>query len=154
MKTYSATPSDIDRKWILVDADGIVLGRLASLVATRLRGKHKPMYTPSIDCGDHVVVVNAAKVRLTGAKRMNKTYYRHTGYPGGIRAVTAGQILDGAHPERVFQKAVERMIPRTPLGRQQMRKLKVYPGPDHPHDAQKPEALDVASLNPKNVRGR
>lgn len=154
MKTYSATPADVDRKWLLIDAEGVVLGRLASLVAMRLRGKHKPMYTPNIDCGDNIVVVNAAKVRLTGAKRNDKTYYRHTGYPGGIRATTAGKILDGAHPERVFLKAVERMIPRTPMGRQQMRKLKIYPGPDHPHEAQKPEVLDVVSLNPKNVRGR
>ena len=154
MKTYSATPSDVDRKWVLIDAEGVVLGRLASLVAMRLRGKHKPMYTPNIDCGDNVVIINAAKVRLTGAKRANKTYFRHTGFPGGIRSATAGQILDGAKPERVFEKAVERMIPRSPMGRQQMRKLKIYPGPDHPHDAQKPETLDVAPLNPKNVRGR
>jgi len=154
MKTYSATPSDVDRKWVLIDAEDVVLGRLASLVAMRLRGKHKPMYTPNIDCGDNVVIINAAKVRLTGAKRANKTYFRHTGFPGGIRSVTAGQILDGANPERVCEKAVERMIPRSPMGRQQMRKLKIYPGPDHPHDAQKPETLDVASLNPKNVRGR
>ncbi|MBT4711454.1 MAG: 50S ribosomal protein L13 [Alphaproteobacteria bacterium] len=154
MKTYSATPSDVDQKWVLIDAEGVVLGRLASLVAMRLRGKHKPMYTPNIDCGDNVVIINAAKVRLTGAKRSNKTYFRHTGFPGGIRSVTAGDILDGAHPERVFEKAVERMIPRSPMGRQQMRKLKIYPGADHPHDAQKPETLDVASLNPKNVRGR
>jgi len=154
MKTYSATPSDVDRKWLLIDAEGVVLGRLASLVAMRLRGKHKPMYTPNIDCGDNVVIINAAKVRLTGAKRANKTYFRHTGFPGGIRSETAGQILDGAKPERVFEKAVERMIPRSPMGRQQMRKLKIYPGPDHPHDAQKPETLDVGSLNPKNVRGR
>ncbi len=154
MKTYSATPADVDSKWLLIDAEGVVLGRLASLVAMRLRGKHKPMYTTNIDCGDHVVIVNAAKVRLTGAKRSDKTYYRHTGYPGGIRGTTAGKILDGSNPERVFLKAVERMIPRSPMGRQQMRKLKVYPGPEHPHEAQKPEVLDVASLNPKNVRGR
>ena len=154
MKTYSATPSDVERKWVLIDADGAVLGRLASLVAIRLRGKHKPMYTPNIDCGDHVVVVNAAKVRLTGAKRSDKTYFRHTGFPGGIRSTTAGRIFAGPHPERVFEKAVERMIPRSPMGRQQMRKLKIYAGPDHPHAAQNPETLDVAALNPKNVRGR
>ena len=154
MRTYSAAPADVERKWVLIDAEGVVLGRLASLVAARLRGKHKPMYTPNIDCGDHVVIVNAAKVRLTGTKRSDKTYFRHTGYPGGIRSVTAGQILDGAHPERVFEKAVERMIPRSPMGRQQMRKLRIYAGPDHPHDAQKPEPLDVAALNAKNVRGR
>ena len=154
MKTYSATPSDVERKWVLIDADGVVLGRLASLVAIRLRGKHKPMYTPNIDCGDHVVVVNAAKMRLTGAKRADKTYFRHTGFPGGIRSTTAGRILAGPHPERVFEKAVERMIPRSPLGRQQIRKLKIYAGPDHPHAGQNPETLDVAALNPKNVRGR
>ena len=154
MKTYSATPADVQAKWVLIDAEGVVLGRLASLVAVRLRGKHKPMYTPHIDCGDHVVIVNAAKVLLTGAKRTGKIYYHHTGYPGGIRAQTAGQILDSQKPERVFIKAVERMIPRTPLGRQQMRKLKVYGGPDHPHDAQKPEPLDVAALNAKNARER
>ena len=154
MKTYSATPSDVERKWVLIDAEGVVLGRLASLVATRLRGKHKPMYTPNIDCGDHVVIVNAAKVRLTGAKRSDKTYFRHTGFPGGIRSAVAGHILAGPYPERVFEKAVERMIPRSPMGRQQMRKLKIYAGPEHPHAAQNPEKLDVAALNPKNVRGR
>jgi large subunit ribosomal protein L13 len=154
MKTYSARPAEIERKWVVIDADGLVLGRAAAVIATRLRGKHRPLYTPHIDCGDHVVVVNADKVRLTGNKRSAKTYYRHTGYAGGIRGVTAETVLDGAHPDRVMTKAVERMIPRTPLGRAQMKKLRVYAGPDHPHTAQRPELLDVAALNPKNVPRR
>ena len=152
MRTYSAKPKDIERKWYLVDADGVVLGRLSALLAARLRGKHKPIYTPHMDCGDNIVVINADKVRLTGKKRADKVYYRHTGYPGGIRKRTAGEILDGKHPERVIIKAVERMIPRSPLGRAQMRKLHVYAGADHPHQAQKPEVLDVAAMNPKNKR--
>ena len=153
MKTYSAKPADVDRKWFLVDAEDMVLGRLAVAVANRLRGKHKPMFTPHIDCGDNVVVVNAEKVRLTGNKRANKTYYWHTGYPGGIKSRTAEAILDGEHPERVIQKAVERMLPKTKLGRQQIGKLKVYAGPDHPHEAQSPEVLDLAAMNSKNNRG-
>ncbi len=153
MKTYSAKPSDIERAWFVVDAEGAVLGRLASVVAMRLRGKHKPMFTPHMDCGDHVVVINAEKVKLTGrSKREKKIYYRHTGYPGGIKSRSAGQILDGKHPERVVIKAVERMISRNPLGRRQMRKLHVYAGPDHPHEAQKPEVLDLSALNSKNTR--
>ncbi len=152
MKTYSAKPTDVDRKWFIVDADGLVLGRLAVVVANRLRGKHKAMFTPHIDCGDNVVIVNAEKVRLTGNKRANKVYYWHTGYPGGIKSRTAESILDGAHPERVLQKAVQRMLPKTKLGRQQMTKLKVYAGPDHPHEAQSPEVLDVAAMNSKNKR--
>lgn len=152
MKTYSAKPDEIDRKWYVVDADGVVLGRLASLVALRLRGKHKAMYTPHMDCGDHIIVVNAAKVRLTGRKRDDKRFYWHTGYPGGIKSRTAGQILSGRYPERVIEKAVERMVPRGPLGRQVLRKLKIYAGPEHPHDAQQPEALDIAGMNPKNKR--
>ena len=152
MKTYSAKPVDVVRKWIVIDAEDLVLGRLASIIATRLRGKHKPMFTPHIDCGDNIIVVNAEKVHLTGRKRSDKIYYWHTGHPGGIKQRTADQILDGAHPERVVMKAVERMIKRTPLGRQQMRKLHVYAGPDHPHQAQTPEVLDIASLNPKNKR--
>ena len=152
MKTYSAKPADVDRKWFLVDAEDMVLGRLAVAVANRLRGKHKPMFTPHIDCGDNVVVVNAEKVRLTGNKRANKTYYWHTGYPGGIKSRTAEAILDGEHPERVIQKAVERMLPKTKLGRQQIGKLKVYAGPDHPHEAQSPEVLDLAAMNSKNKR--
>lgn len=152
MNTYSAKPTDVDRKWFLVDAEDLVLGRLAVIVADRLRGKHKPMYTPHIDCGDHVVVVNAEKVRMTGNKRADKLYYWHTGYPGGIRSRTADAILTGDHPERVLQKAVERMMPKTKLGRQQMGKLKVYAGPDHPHEAQSPVVLDVAAMNSKNKR--
>ena len=152
MKTYSAKPGDVQRDWFVIDAEDVVLGRLASIVASRLRGKHKPTFTPHMDCGDNIIVVNAGKVRLTGNKRADKTYYRHTGYPGGIRSATAGEILDGKHPERVVHKAVERMISRSPLGRQQMRKLHVYAGAEHPHEAQKPQVLDVAAMNPKNKR--
>jgi len=152
MKTYSAKPSEIKRDWCIIDAEGLVLGRLASIVALRLRGKHKPMYTPHMDCGDNIIIINAEKVHLTGNKRRDKTYYRHTGHPGGIKSRTAGQILDGAHPERVMIKAVERMISRNPLGRQQMRKLHVYVGNEHPHEAQQPKVLDIASMNPKNNR--
>ena len=152
MKTYSAKPGDIERKWFVIDAEGVVLGRLASIVAMRLRGKHKPMYTPHLDCGDHIVIINADKVQLTGNKLADKIYYRHTGYPGGIRSTTAGKILDGKHPERVVEKAVQRMIPKGPLGRQVLRKLKVYAGAEHPHEAQQPEFLDVAAINDKNKR--
>ncbi len=150
MKTYSATPGDVERGWYVVDADGLVLGRLAVMVADRLRGKHKPMYTPNIDCGDHVVVINAEKVGLTGDKRTQKTYYRHTGYPGGIKSVTAEQTLNGAHPERVIEKAVQRMLPKGALGRKQFTKLHVYGGSEHPHQGQSPVALNVAELNRKN----
>jgi large subunit ribosomal protein L13 len=152
MRTYSAKPADVDRKWYVIDADGVVLGRLASIVAARLRGKHRPLYTPHIDCGDNIIVVNAEKVRLTGRKREDKVFYWHTGYPGGIKQRTMGQTLDGKHPERAVLKAVERMVPRSPLGRQQMRKLRVYAGSEHPHEAQAPEPLDVAAMNPKNKR--
>lgn len=152
MATYSAKLSDIQRRWYVIDAEDVVLGRLAALVATRLRGKHKPMYTPHLDCGDHVIVINADKVRLTGHKREQEMFYWHTGYPGGLKSRSMGQILDGRFPERVVTKAVERMVPRNPLGRQVMRKLKVYRGADHPHAAQKPELLDLAQLNPKNKR--
>ena len=152
MKTYSAKPSDIEKKWLLIDAEDLVLGRMASIIAMRLRGKHKPTYTPHMDCGDNVIVINAEKVRLTGNKLANKIFYWHTGYPGGIKQRTAGQILAGAHPERVVIKAVERMVPRGPLGRQQMRNLRVYAGADHPHEGQKPEVLDVAAMNAKNKR--
>ncbi|MCW5699820.1 MAG: 50S ribosomal protein L13 [Rhodospirillales bacterium] len=152
MATYSAKASEIKRKWTVIDAEGVILGRLAAVVATRLRGKHKPMYTPHLDCGDNVIVVNADKVRLTGRKLEQERFYWHTGYPGGIKDRTMGQILGGKHPERVVIKAVECMIPRSPLGRQQMRKLKVYAGADHPHGAQQPEILDLAAMNPKNKR--
>jgi large subunit ribosomal protein L13 len=152
MRTYSAKPADVERKWYVIDAEGVVLGRLASIVASRLRGKHRPLYTPHIDCGDNIIVINAEKVRLTGRKREDKVFYWHTGYPGGIKKRTMGQTLDGKHPERAVLKAVERMVPRSPLGRQQMRKLRVYKGPEHPHEAQAPETLDVAAMNPKNKR--
>jgi large subunit ribosomal protein L13 len=153
MKTFSATPKDVERGWFVVDAEDLVLGRLAVFVADRLRGKHKPIYTPHIDCGDHIVIVNADKVGLTGNKRGQKTYYRHTGYPGGIKSRTATQILDGKHPERVIEKAVQRMLPRGALGRQQLTKLHVYKGPEHPHQGQSPVSIDVAKLNRKNSIG-
>ena len=154
MKTFSATPSDIEKKWILIDADGVVLGRLASQVAKILRGKHKPSFTPHMDCGDNVIVINAEKVKLTGKKASDKVYYWHTGYPGGIKQRTAGQIIEGEHPERVILKAVERMITRNRLGRQQMKNLRVYAGAEHPHEAQQPETLDLAAMNPKNKRSQ
>ena len=154
MKTYSATPAEAEqiRKWYLIDAEGVVLGRLAALVSAMLRGKHKPNYTPHIDCGDFIVVVNAEKVRLTGRKVSDKQYYRHTGYPGGIKSTTPQRIFAGKHPERVVEMAVQRMMPRGPLGRQQFTKLKVYAGADHPHEAQSPVPLDFAAMNPKNKR--
>ncbi len=152
MKTYSAKPADIEKSWVLIDADGLVVGRLAALIATRLRGKHKSIYTPHMDCGDNIIVVNADKVQLTGRKRQDKTYYWHTGYPGGIKSRKAHQILDGKHPERVLEMAVRRMMPDGPLARRQLKNLKIYAGPDHPHEAQKPVKLDVAPLNPKNAR--
>ncbi len=152
MKTYSAKPAEVDKKWVLIDAEGVVLGRLASQVAKILRGKTKPTYTPHIDCGDNVIVINAEKVKLTGKKLSDKTYYRHTGYPGGIKETTAGKILAGRFPERVVIKAVERMVPRGPLGRQQMSNLRVYAGPEHKHEAQQPVVLDLAAMNPKNKR--
>lgn len=153
MKTYSAKPSDVEKKWILIDADGLVLGRLASIIAMRLRGKHKPTFTPHIDCGDNVIVVNAEKVKLTGRKLTDKRFYWHTGHPGGIKDRTIGQLLAGRYPERVIEKAVERMITRGPLGRVQMKNLRVYKGLAHPHEAQQPETLDVKSMNPKNSGG-
>ena len=153
MKTYSAKASEIDKKWLLIDADGLVLGRLASIIANHLRGKHKPTYTPHMDCGDHVIVINAEKIHLTGNKRKDSIFYWHTGYPGGIKGRSKGQILDSKHPERVIEKAVERMVPRGPLGRQVMSHLRVYAGADHPHEAQQPVTLDVAAMNPKNKRG-
>lgn len=152
MRTYSAKPAEIEKKWIIIDAEGIVLGRLASIVATRLRGKHKATFTPHMDMGDNVIVINADKVQLTGNKRQDKIYYWHTGHPGGIRNRTAQQILDGKHPERVVEKAIQRMMPGGPLSRAQLSNLRVYAGGEHPHEAQQPEVLDVASLNPKNTR--
>lgn len=152
MKTYSAKPSEVVKKWFVIDAEDLILGRMASIIALRLRGKHKTMFTPHIDCGDNIIVVNAEKVKLTGRKLSDKKYYWHTGYPGGIKERTAGATLEGKHPERVVIKAIERMISRNPLGREQMRKLHVYAGPDHPHEAQQPEALDVGAMNSKNKR--
>ena len=152
MRTYSAKPSEIEKKWWVIDAEGLVLGRLATVVAIYLRGKHKTTFTPHMDCGDNIVIVNAEKVRLTGSKSTAKTYYWHTGYPGGIKSRTADKILDGEYPERVIQKAVQRMITRGPLGRVQMGNLKVYGGSEHPHEAQQPEVLDVGAMNSKNKR--
>ena len=152
MKTFSATPADIDKKWILIDAEGVVLGRLASIVAMRLRGKHKPSFTPHMDMGDNIIVINAGKVQMTGNKRADKRYWWHTGHPGGIKSRTAEQILEGAHPERVVEKAIRRMLPGNRLSRAQFKNLRIYAGGEHPHMAQDPEVLDVKSLNPKNTR--
>ena len=152
MKTYSAKPAEVDKKWVLIDAKGLVVGRLASVIAMRLRGKHKATFTPHVDCGDNVIVINAEKVVLTGRKREQKVYHHHTGFPGGIKERSAKFILDGRFPERVIEKAVERMVPRGPLGRKQMGNLRVYKGTTHPHEAQQPVALDVAALNRKNAR--
>jgi large subunit ribosomal protein L13 len=151
-KTYAIKASDIERKWYVLDAEGVVLGRLAAEVSKLLRGKHKPSYTPHLDCGDYVVVINADKVKLTGKKLTDKKYFKHTGWIGGIKETTAGKILAGRFPERVIIKAVERMITRNPLGRQQMTKLKVYAGSEHPHTAQNPEVFDIAAKNEKNKR--
>ena len=151
MKTYTATPADIEKKWILIDADGIVLGRLASIIAMRLRGKHKASFTPHMDCGDNVIVVNAEKIQMTGNKR-EENFYWHTGHPGGIKSRTKQQILDGAHPERVIIQAVKRMLPGNKLSRQIMTNLRVYAGTEHPHEAQDPIVLDVKSMNSKNTR--
>jgi large subunit ribosomal protein L13 len=153
MSTYSAKPKEINHKWLLIDAEGVVLGRLASNVAKILRGKHTVRFTPHIDTGDHVVIINADKIKLTGKKLKNKVYHRHTGFPGGIKTTTPEKILDGAYPERVIEKAVERMMPKeSPLARKQLTKLRVYAGKDHPHAAQNVEVLDFASKNPKNKR--
>ena len=152
MKTFVAKPAEVEKKWIVIDAKGLVVGRLATIVAMRLRGKHKPSYTPHVDCGDNVIIINAEKVVLTGRKREQKVYYHHTGYPGGIKERTAKFILDGRFPERVVEKAVERMLPRGPLGRKQLGNLRVYKGEEHPHAAQQPVTVDVASMNSKNVR--
>ena len=152
MKTFSAKPAEVTKKWVLIDAKGLVVGRLATLVAMRLRGKHKATYTPHVDDGDNVIIINAAKVVFTGRKREKKIYYRHTGFIGGIKERTAKSIFEGRFPERIVEKAVERMLPRGPLGRQQLGNLRVYKGPDHPHAAQMPVAFDVAKLNAKNSR--
>ncbi|HEY1363795.1 MAG TPA: 50S ribosomal protein L13 [Xanthobacteraceae bacterium] len=152
MTTYSAKPAEIERKWIVIDATGLVVGRLASIIAMRLRGKHKSTYTPHVDDGDKVIVVNAEKIVLTGKKRESKIYRHHTGYIGGIKERSARSILEGKFPQRIVEKAVERMLPRGPLGRVQLGNLRVYAGPDHPHAAQNPEKLDIAGMNRKNTR--
>lgn len=153
MKTYSAKAADVDKKWILIDAEGLVVGRLASVIATRLRGKHKPMFTPHVDCGDHVVVVNADKVVLTGDKRAQHKFFWHTGFPGGIKERTAKDLLEGRFPGRVLENAVRRMMPKdSSLARGQMTNLKIYAGAEHPHEAQSPVKLDVAALNAKNAK--
>jgi large subunit ribosomal protein L13 len=152
MKTYSAKSAEIAKKWVTIDATGLVVGRLASIIALHLRGKHKPTFTPHVDDGDNVIVINAAKVVFTGRKRERKVYHHHTGYIGGIKERTARSILEGRFPERIVEKAVERMLPRGPLGRVQLGNLRVYPGSDHPHEAQKPSLLDVAAMNRKNMR--
>jgi len=150
--TYSAKPQEIQHDWIIIDAEDLVLGRLSAIVATRLRGKHKVNYTPHVDCGDNIIIINAEKIKLTGNKREKKIYYWHTGYPGGIKQRTAGDILEGNHPERVLTKAIQRMLPGGPLSRQQMTNLRVYAGTEHGHEAQNPEIVDVKSMNPKNSR--
>jgi len=152
MKTFSAKPAEVEKKWVMIDADGLVVGRLASIVALRLRGKHKASFTPHVDCGDNVIVINAAKAVLTGRKVEQKVYHKHTGYIGGIKEQTAKAILAGRFPERIVEKAVERMLPRGPLGRVQLGNLRVYPHAEHPHAAQQPEQLDVAAMNRKNKR--
>jgi large subunit ribosomal protein L13 len=152
MTTHSTKTADIEKKWVLIDATGLVVGRLATIIAMRLRGKHKPTYTPHMDDGDHIIVVNAAKVVFTGGKREKKVYYHHTGYIGGIKERTAKSIFEGKFPQRILEKAVERMLPRGPLARRQLGNLRVYAGPDHPHTAQQPETMDIAVLNRKNKR--
>jgi large subunit ribosomal protein L13 len=152
MKTFNLTAQTVEKTWTLIDAEGLVLGRVASIVALRLRGKHKPQYTPNVDCGDNVVIINAEKIRITGNKAKQSIFYWHTNHPGGIKGRSQGQILEGKHPERVLEKAIERMLPRGPLGRQQLSNLRVYAGAEHPHEAQKPVTLDVAAMNTKNSR--
>ncbi|MET0313590.1 50S ribosomal protein L13 [Hansschlegelia quercus] len=151
-RSFVAKPAEVEKKWIVIDAKGLVVGRLASLIALRLRGKHLPTFTPHVDNGDNVIVINAAEVAFTGKKREDKSYFWHTGYPGGIKERKAHQILDGRFPERVVEKAVERMLPRGPLGRKQLGNLRVYAGAEHPHEAQQPTSFDVGVLNRKNVR--
>ena len=153
--TASLKPADVEKKWIVVDAEGVVVGRLASFIAMRLRGKHRPDYTPHVDCGDYVIVINAEKVKFTGKKLTDKLYHRHTGHPGGVKTRVAGKILEGKYPERVLQKAVERMLPKeSPLARAQMTHLRIFAGAEHTHEAQKPEVIDFASLNAKNTRSQ
>jgi large subunit ribosomal protein L13 len=151
--TASLKPADVEKKWIVVDAENAVVGRLATFIAMRLRGKHRADYTPHVDCGDNVIVINADKVKFTGRKLDQKIYYWHTGHPGGIKERTAGKVLGGRFPERVLEKAVERMLPKeSPLARRQMTHLRIYNGAEHPHAAQNPEVVDFAGKNAKNVR--
>lgn len=152
MRTYVMKPAEVEKKWVLIDADGVVLGRLAAEIAKILRGKHRPSFTPHVDCGDNVIVINAEKVKLTGNKLQDKKFYWHTNHPGGIKERAVGQILGGKYPERVLTKAVERMVPRGPLGRAQMKNLRVYAGAIHPHEAQQPAVVDIAGRNAKNKR--
>ena len=152
MSTYSAKPAEVEKKWVVIDANGLVVGRLASIVALRLRGKHKPTFTPHVDCGDNVIIINAAKAVLTGRKLEKTVYHQHTGFIGGIKERTAKSLMEGRFPERVVEKAVQRMLPRGPLGRQQFGNLRVYPGAEHPHAAQNPEPIDIAAMNRKNAR--
>ncbi len=151
--TASLKPAEVKRDWVLIDAEGLVLGRLATIVANRLRGKHKPQFTPHVDCGDEIVIVNAKKVRVTGRKAEQSVFYWHTGYPGGIKGASVAERLASKRPERVIEKAVERMITRGPLQRKQMKHLHVYAGTEHPHGGQAPKPLDVAAMNRKNRRG-
>ncbi|MDP1631579.1 MAG: 50S ribosomal protein L13 [Caulobacter sp.] len=153
--TASLKPAEVEKKWILIDAENAVVGRLASFIAMRLRGKHRPDYTPHVDCGDYVVVINAEKVKFTGRKLDQKIYYRHTGHPGGIKEITAGKQLAGRFPERVLEKAVERMLPKeSPLARAQMTHLRIFNGGEHTHQAQSPEPIAFAERNSKNVRSK
>lgn len=152
MKTYSAKVGEIEKKWIIIDATDLVVGRLAAIIANRLRGKHLPVYTPHIDTGDNVIVINAEKIKLTGNKLDQRVFHWHTGHPGGIKGRTQRQLLNSAHPERVVENAVRRMMPGGPLSRQQLTNMRVYAGSEHPHEAQQPQVLDVAALNPKNVK--
>lgn len=152
MRTFSLKADQVKKNWVVVDAKDLILGRLSAIVASYLRGKHKPEFTPSMDCGDYVVVVNADKVKVTGNKMEDHVFYWHTGYPGGIKQRTLKERLTGRFPERVISKAVERMLPKGPLGRQMLKNLKIYSGDSHPHAAQQPKVLDVASMNKKNVK--
>lgn len=152
LKTYTAKPSEIEKKWWLIDAEDLVVGRLSSIIAKILRGKHKTTFTPNIDCGDYVVVINAEKIKLTGKKYAEKLYYWHTGYPGGIKDRTARQIMEGKHPERILEYAVSRMMSRGPLQRDLMTKLHIYKGNEHKHQAQNPQRLDVGAMNRKNKK--
>jgi len=151
--SFNLRCQDVKKKWILIDADGVILGRLAAFVATRLRGKHQATFTPSVDCGDNVVVINAEKVKMTANKAETKKFYYHTGYPGGIKSWTRASVLEGKYPERVVEKAVERMLPKGILGKKQLKNLKVCKGSSHPYAGNKPETIDFATLNPKNKRG-